>query len=140
MPFNSRNIIILLFALFSALDFPESPITSEKLIMKEKLDDMLDEKKYTKTDVKSKKKNYWIFLNSFDISEAEEVELVDEEENYACPVKEMICDVDDISGEYKRAAVEYWRNGELKPRTINSVKSRFRKVKDNCDDGKNKLI
>jgi len=35
---------------------------------------------------------------------------------------------DDISGEYKRAAIEYWRKDELKPRTINSVKSRFRKV------------
>jgi len=33
-----------------------------------------------------------------------------------------------FSGEYKRAAVEYWRSGELKPRTINSVKSRLRKV------------
>jgi len=33
----------------------------------------------------------------------------------------------DILGEYKRAAVEYWTS-ELKPRTINSVKSIFRKV------------
>jgi len=62
------------------------------------------------------------------MSEEEEVEFVDEEENYACPIKEMIYDVDDISGKYKRAAVEYWRSGELKPRTINSVKSRFQKV------------
>jgi len=68
------------------------------------------------------------FLNSFDVPEAEEVELVDEEENYACLLKEILCDVDNISGEYKRAAVEYWRSDELKPRTINSVKSRFRKV------------
>jgi len=68
------------------------------------------------------------FLNSFDVPEPEEVEPVDEEENYACHVKEILCDVDDISGEYKRAAVEYWRSGELKTRTINSVKSRFRKV------------
>jgi len=39
----------------------------------------------------------------------------------------MLCDVDDISIEYKRAAVEYWRNGELKPRTINYATS--------CPDG-----
>jgi len=38
MRFNPRNVIILLSTvLFSALDFPESPITSEELIMKEKL-------------------------------------------------------------------------------------------------------
>jgi len=76
--------------------------------------------------VKLKRKN---------VPKAEEIELVDEEENYVCYVKEMLCDVDDISGEYKRtaveywiakrAAVEYWRSDELKPRTINSVKSRF---------------
>jgi len=36
--------------------------------------------------------------------------------------------IDDISGEYKRAAVEYWRSDKLKPKTINSVKSRFRKI------------
>jgi len=40
----------------------------------------------------------------------------------------MLSDVDNISGEYKRTAVEYWRSGELMPRTINSVKLRFRKV------------
>jgi len=48
--------------------------------------------------------------------------------NYACHVKKMLYDVDNISEEYKKATVEYWRSGELKLRTINSVKSRFRKV------------
>jgi len=43
MRFNPRNAIILLFAVFSALDFPESPIMSEELIMEEKLEDTLNE-------------------------------------------------------------------------------------------------
>jgi len=30
----------------------------------------------------------------------------------------MLYNINDISGEYKRAAVEYWRSDELKPRTI----------------------
>ena len=34
--------------------------------------------------MKSKKKNRWIFLNSYDIQKVQEIELVDEEENYAC--------------------------------------------------------
>ena len=34
--------------------------------------------------MKSKKKNGWIFLNSYDIQKVQEIELVDEEENYAC--------------------------------------------------------
>jgi len=38
MRFNPRNVIILLFAVFSALNFPESPITSEELIIEEKLE------------------------------------------------------------------------------------------------------
>jgi len=94
--------------------------------MEKKLEDML--KEIYEDQCKIEEKESLDFLNSFDVSEAEEVKLVDEEENYACRVKEMLCDVDDISEEYKRAAVEYWRSGELKPRTINSVKSRFRKV------------
>jgi len=52
------------------------------------------------------------FLNLFDIPEAEEVKPVDEEENYACHVKEMLYDIDNISREYKKATVEYWRSGE----------------------------
>jgi len=104
------------------LDFPESPITAEKLIMEEKLEDMLKEIYEDRCEIEKKESSD--FLNSFDVPKAEEVELVDEEENYVCHVKKMLCDVDDISGEYKRA-VEYWRSGELKPRTINSVKSRF---------------
>ncbi|KYQ47217.1 hypothetical protein ALC60_13774, partial [Trachymyrmex zeteki] len=36
------------------------------------------------------------------------------EENYACNVKEMVSDIDDISTEYKREAVEYWRSGKSK--------------------------
>jgi len=39
------------------------------------------------------------FLNSFDVPGSEEIQLVDEEKNYACHVKEMLCDVNDISGE-----------------------------------------
>ena len=67
------------------------------------------------------------FLNSY-VLEGQEIELLDEEENYACNVNEMICDIDDISAEYKKGAVEYWRSSKLKPRTIESVKSRIRKV------------
>jgi len=96
MRFNPRNVIILLSTVFSALDFPESPITSEKLIIEEKLEDMLKEIYEDRYEIKEKKSLN--FLNSFDV-EAEEVELVDEEENYSCHVKKMLCDINDISGE-----------------------------------------
>jgi len=91
--------------------------------MEEKLEDMLKEIYEDRCEIEEEES--LDFLNSFDVLEAEEVELVDEEENYVCHVKEMLCNVDNISRENKRAAVEYWRNGELKSRTINSVKSRF---------------
>jgi len=64
----------------------------------------------------------------------------------------MLCDVDNISGEYKRTAVdiEYLKSGELKPRVINSM-SRFWKVistkqlrrwekQINIDDSKKKKL
>jgi len=110
------------------LDFPESPITSEEFIIKKKLEDIL--KEIYEDRCKIEEEELLDFINSFDVPEAkeEDKEFVDKEENYACHVKEMLCDVDDISGEYKRATVEYWRSGEFKQRTINSMKSRFRQV------------
>jgi len=41
------------------------------------------------------------------ILKAKEIELIDEEENYAYDVKEISCDVDNIPKEYKREVVEY---------------------------------
>ncbi|KYN09182.1 hypothetical protein ALC57_18709 [Trachymyrmex cornetzi] len=41
MQFNPRNVIILLSALFTVLDFPESPITSEEITMERKIEKML---------------------------------------------------------------------------------------------------
>jgi len=94
--------------------------------MEEKLEDILKEVYEDRCEIKEEES--MDFLNPFDVPKAEEIEFVDKEENYTCHVKEMLCDVDDISGKYKRAVVEYWRSSELKPRTINFVKSRFRKV------------
>jgi len=39
----------------------------------------------------------------------------------------MVCDID-ISTESKRGAVEYWRSGKLKPRTIESVKLKVSEI------------
>ncbi|KYN26924.1 hypothetical protein ALC57_03696 [Trachymyrmex cornetzi] len=153
MQFNPRNLIILLSAVFTVLDFPESPITSEEITMKRKMEKMLKDMYENYFEIEVEEALY--FLNLYDVPEAQEIELVDEEENYACNVKEMVCDIDDVSAEYirysfifpskqinfgddtwqelsltsnKRRAVEYWRSGKLKPRTIESVKSKFRKV------------
>jgi len=78
--------------------------------MEEKLEDMF-KKIY---EDRCKIEESLDFLNLFDVPETEEVELVDEEENYACHVKKMLCDVDDISGKYKSVAVEILENiGEM---------------------------
>jgi len=89
------------------LDFPKSPITSEELIMEEKLEDVLKEIYKDRCEIEEKAS--LDFLNLFDVPKAENVELVDKKENYACHIKEILCDIDNISGEYKRAAVEYWK-------------------------------
>jgi len=61
MRFNPRNVIILqISAVFSALDFPESFITSEEF-MEEKLENMLKEIYEDRNRMKSKRKNQWIF-------------------------------------------------------------------------------
>jgi len=69
--FNPRNIIILLSTIFIALDFPESPITSEELTMEQKLEGMLKQIYKDRYEIEENKS--LDFLNSFDIPEAEEV-------------------------------------------------------------------
>jgi len=64
MRFNLRNVIILLSAEFSVLDFPESPITSEELIIEKKLEDMLKEIYKNRCEIEEEES--LDFLNSFD--------------------------------------------------------------------------
>ncbi|KYN41955.1 Tetratricopeptide repeat protein 26 [Trachymyrmex septentrionalis] len=58
MRFNSRNVIILLSVVFIALDFPESPITSEEVTMERKM-----EKNCMKDYYETEKEESLNFLN-----------------------------------------------------------------------------
>jgi len=126
MQFNPRNVIILLSAAFTVLNFPDSPVTSDELMMGQKMEVMLKEMYEDGYDMEEEES--LDFQNAFDVPETEEIELTDEQENYAFNVKEILCDVNTIPVKYKREAVQYWRSGKLKPRTIESVKIRYRRV------------
>jgi len=74
--------------------------------MEKKMEKML--KKMYEDYYKIEEEESLNFLNSYDVQEAQEIELIDEEENYTCYVKEMFCNIDDILDlEYKRGAVKY---------------------------------
>ncbi|XP_029162654.1 uncharacterized protein LOC114934181 [Nylanderia fulva] len=67
------------------------------------------------------------FQNEFDIPEVEPV--IDEErEGDTYFVKEIECVADSVPIEYKRNAVEFWRSGTKKSRTLATIRNRFRKV------------
>jgi len=57
-----RNVIILLSAIFSALNFPESPITSEEFIMEEKLEDMLKEIYEDRCEIEEESLDFFKFI------------------------------------------------------------------------------
>jgi hypothetical protein len=72
------------------------------------------------------------YQNDNDIPTAEQVELHEEEEDEEFRYDKnpkVICTTDArIPYEYKKIAVEYWKSGETKPKTLERVKHRFRKV------------
>lgn len=128
MQFNPRNVIILLFSAATFNLLPQTPYTNEEMAVKEKIENMLQQMYEDKYEIEEE--DSLDFENSFDIPEEE---AVTEEEGSAeediTYIKEMICVNDGISIEYKRNAVEYWKpvNSD-RPRSLETVKHRFRKV------------
>lgn len=70
------------------------------------------------------------FYNSFDIPEAEKVDIFERDDGKVYLPEEVICSSVDatISSDYKRRAVEYWKSGKTKPRSLEGIKQKFRKV------------
>jgi len=68
---------------------------------------MIEKKNYVKTNVSEGRYEIEEKESLGFISKAEEIELIDEEENYAYNIKQISCDVDNIPIEYKREVVEY---------------------------------
>lgn len=88
MSFNLRNVIILP-VVFIVLNFPDSSITSDERMMGQKTELMLKEMYENGYEMEEKEKESLDFQNPFNVLETEEIELIDEEENYACNVKEI---------------------------------------------------
>jgi len=97
MRFNPQNVIILLSAVFNALDFPENPITSEELIMEEKLEDMLKEIYEDWCEIEEEE--IIKFLKFIWHTRSRRNRTCRWRKNYTCHIKKMLCDVDDISRE-----------------------------------------
>ncbi|XP_032688211.1 uncharacterized protein LOC116852209 [Odontomachus brunneus] len=129
MSFNAWNVILLLYATFSALDLPQSPITSEEIEMKKKVEYMLKEIE-NDNEFEIEEEQVLDFYDPNEIPHAETVDLFHhvEDENYL--PEEVICTSVEaaISNDYKRQAVEYWRSGKTRPKSLESVKHNYKQV------------
>ncbi|XP_032688198.1 uncharacterized protein LOC116852201 [Odontomachus brunneus] len=108
MSFNPWNVILLLYATFSVLDLPQSPITSEEIEVKEKVEYML-KAIGNDNEFETEEEQALDFYDPNEIPHAETVDLLDhvEDKNYL-PEEVIYTSVEAaISNDYKRQAVEY---------------------------------
>ncbi|XP_032691723.1 uncharacterized protein LOC116854168 [Odontomachus brunneus] len=70
------------------------------------------------------------FYNTYEIPEAENVDLLQENEGQEYLPEEVICASVEasISHDYKKQAIDYWKSGKTGARSLEGVKRRFRKV------------
>ncbi|XP_032673847.1 uncharacterized protein LOC116845370 [Odontomachus brunneus] len=90
MSFNPWNVILLLYATFFALDLPQSPIISEEIEVKEKVEYILKEIG-NDNEFEIEEEQILDFYDPNEIPHAEIIDLLDhvEDENYL--PEEVIC-------------------------------------------------
>lgn len=133
MRINPINVLNLLMTFFQTMEFEETPITVKEYEIADQfkavlLDSIGDS---NELDV--------IFEESLDFQEEfkehnpriiEDVVLHTLPEDPEAPTDECIKDDEPVSFEYKRRAVEFWRDTKTKRnRSLDSVQRRFKKVK-----------
>ncbi|XP_025157510.1 uncharacterized protein LOC112589243 [Harpegnathos saltator] len=129
MQFNPLNVIMLLYTTFIALNFPQSPITPKEVEVKEKIEYLLKEIEHEE-EFKIEEEETLDFYNTYEVPEAENIDLLEENERKEYLPEEVICSSVEvgISNDYKRQVVEYWKIGKTGARSLEGVKRRYRKV------------
>ena len=127
--FNPYNVIVLLSVAFSAFNLLQSPITSEEVEVKEKIERILHDIQNEK-EFQLEEQETLDFYDEFEVPEAEKVDLIDPDGEKVYLPEEVVCSSveETISSDYRKAAVEYWRSGVNKPRSLEGVRQKFKKV------------
>ncbi|XP_071577354.1 uncharacterized protein [Temnothorax nylanderi] len=128
MKFNPYNVIMLLSATFTAFNYSPSPTTSEEKKVKENIERMLLEIQNQEFYVEEEETLG--FYDTYEIPEPERVDSFEEDDGKVYLPEEVICSSVEatISSDYKRQAMEYWRSGKTRGRSVEGVKQRFKKV------------
>lgn len=132
MKINPLNVLNLLMAFFQTMEFEKTPITVKEYEMfdhfKKILLDSVEE--FNELDVMTEES--LDFREEFKEHNAriiEDIDLHTLPEDPEPPTNECIKDDEPVSFEYKRRAVEFWRDTKFKKnRSLDSVQKRFRKV------------
>ncbi|XP_011867876.1 PREDICTED: uncharacterized protein LOC105562005 isoform X2 [Vollenhovia emeryi] len=138
MLFNPYNVIMLLYATFTYLNFPQSPTTSEEVEVKEKIQRLLLEIQ-DENQFELEEEDILDFYNTYEAPEAESVNLFEADNSKIYLPEEIICSSVEatISDDYKRHAVEYWRSGITGPRSLEGVRRSFKIRQINIKSCKN---
>ncbi|XP_071577365.1 uncharacterized protein [Temnothorax nylanderi] len=128
MKFNPYNVIMLLSATFTAFNYSPSPTTSEEEEVKENIERILLDIQNQEFDVEEEETLG--FYDIYEIPEPERVDLFEEDDGKVYLPEEVTCSSVEatISSDYKRQAVEYWRSGKTRGRSLEGFKRRYKKV------------
>lgn len=125
------NVIRLLLITFQALDLPDSPVNNDEVELTEKLEQLLKDAMNEFNHLEIIEDTTLDFQEPFKDSVVEAVEDNDEWSSGVARLDPMTCsdDEEDLSYDYKRRAVEYWRSGKTKKNLkIETVQNKFKKV------------
>ncbi|XP_025153625.1 uncharacterized protein LOC112588324 [Harpegnathos saltator] len=120
---------MLLYTTFIALNFAQSPITPKEIEVKGKIEYLLKEIE-NEEEFEIEEEETLDFYNRYEVPEAENIDLLEENERKKYLPEEVICSSVEagISNDYKRQAVEYWKSSKTELRSLEGVKRRCRKV------------
>lgn len=130
MKVNPINVIKLLLATFEAMNIPETPINNAEIEVKENFEKVLIDCIDDYNGVEIIEEQSLDFQEPFKQNDINAIEdtLWQHDEG---PVYSDTCseDEEDLSYDYKRKAVEYWRSGKKKNYSVDVVNQKFKKVK-----------
>lgn len=126
---NPLNVIRLLLITFEAMNIAESPINNEERELKNNIENILLQSMQDFNGVEYVEENTLDFQEPYKECEANPIEDNVMEWSPGTPSDTCSNDEEDLSYDYKRRAVEFWRSGKKKNLSVDSVKHRFKKVK-----------
>jgi hypothetical protein len=131
MQINPVNVINLLLVTFQSMNIPNSPISQQEIELKDQIEIILRDAMDYSNVIETISDETLDFQEEYKDNDAqiiEDIQLHWIPDVPSPPTDVCTTDYEELSYDYKRRAVEYWRSGKKKNLSLESVRQKFRKV------------